>query len=400
MTDDTLIESVRIRRLAGVLPTEGDLWEDWLVRPAHIYPEIRDAVYAEGGTQRPDGFAIETYFVEITTRGGLVGRGGPITAVVAGIIAAELRPLLLGRDAIAGEKLWDIMHRTQVHGRQGQTMLAISAVDVALWDVRGLWLDQPVHRLLGGPTRESVPAYASMLGFSVSDPELVTARAAAFKDAGYVAQKWFFSHGPSSGYAGMRANVDLVRLLRETVGPDYDLMFDGWQSFDPVYAAELARRIARFQPRWLEEPLMPDRIDGYARLRDRLEVPIAGGEHEYTRWGFRRFLEVGAVDVLQPDIYWCGGLSETLKIAALASAHDVMVIPHGHSAAATLHFSLAQSPASTPWQEDLIKWNAVHQLFLEHPVVAVDGMLAPNGEPGIGMALNTSAATADGYVME
>jgi L-rhamnonate dehydratase len=397
---DTMIASVRILSLAGTLPTDGDLWEDWLVRPAHIYPEIRDAHYAEGGEQGPDGFAVQTYFVEITTRAGVVGRGGPITAGIAQIIASDLRPLLVGADGIAGEKLWDVMHRTQVHGRQGQTMLAISAVDAALWDLRGKWMDQPVYRLLGGPTRPSIPAYASMLGFSVSDPDLVAARATAYRDAGYVAQKWFFAHGPSSGYEGMRANVQLVRTLREAVGPDYDLMFDCWQSFDPTYTAELARRIAPYQPRWLEEPLMPDRIDGYARLRDRLDIPIAGGEHEYTRWGFQRFLDAGAVDVLQPDIYWCGGLSETLKIAAAASAHDVMVIPHGHSAAATLHFSLAQSPSSTPMQEDLIKWNAVHQLFLRNPVTPVRGLLTPNNEPGIGMELDLSRATAQAYVME
>ena len=144
---------------------------------------------------------------------------------------------------------------------------------------------------------------------------------------------------------------------------------------------------------------MPDRIDGYRRLRERLDIPIAGAEHEYTRWGFRRFVDTGALDVIQPDIYWCGGLSETWKIAAYATAHDLTVIPHGHSAAATLHFSLTQSPMHTPYQEDLVKWNGIHQFFLADPVVPVDGMLRPTDRAGIGMELDLSRAGADAFVL-
>ncbi|WP_236006306.1 enolase C-terminal domain-like protein [Clavibacter zhangzhiyongii] len=395
------IVSVRLRRLEGTLPTpEGDLWEDWLVRPADVYPDIRDGAYVEGGVQGPDGFRIETHFLEVATRGGLIGIAGPVTRTVAFLIASDLRGLLVGRDALATERLWDVMHRTHVHGRQGQTMLAISAVDAALWDLRGRSAGLPVHRLLGGPTRDAVPAYASMLGYSTTDLELVFRRAREFRDRGYAAQKWFFRYGPSSGYEGMRANVDLVRVLREAVGEDYDLMLDCWQSFDETYATELARRIEVYRPRWLEEPLMPDRIDGYGRLRRRIGMPVAGAEHEYTRWGVKRFLDAEALDVIQPDVYWCGGLSETVKIAALASAYDVMTIPHGHSAPATLQFSLAQSPASTPMQEDLVKWNRVHQLFLADPVEPEGGVIHAGGRVGMGMDLDLARAESDAHVFE
>ncbi|MFF4592279.1 enolase C-terminal domain-like protein [Amycolatopsis sp. NPDC001319] len=392
------IAEVRLRRLKGVLPTDGDLWEDRLVRPLDVYPEYRTRDDHEGGVQRPGGFEITTYFVEIETDEGLIGRAGPVPETVAWLVAHELRPLLLGRDPIAGEKLWDQLHRAQVHGRGGQPMLAISAVDNALWDLRGKWLGQPVYRLLGGPTRDEVPAYASMLGFSVQDPDRVRERAVEFRDRGYRAQKWFFRHGPASGYEGLRANVALVRTLREAVGEDYDLMFDCWQSMDVTYVTELASRIAEFRPRWLEEAVMPDRIDGYALLRQRLPIPLAGAEHEYTRWGFRRFVDAGALDVLQPDLYWCGGLSEALKIAAYGTAHDLQVIPHGHSATATLHFSLTQSPAHTPYQEDLVKWNQVHQLFLASPVNAAGGVLSPSDAPGLGMELDLGRADADDVV--
>lgn len=394
------IAEVRLRRLEGVLPTDGALWEQRLVRPLDVYPEYRDREDHEGGVQTAEGFRLVGHFVEVETDEGLVGRGGPVPEQVAYVVAKDLRRILLGADPIAGEKLWDQMHRSQVHGRAGNAMLAISAVDCALWDLRGRWLGQPVHRLLGGPTREAVPAYASMLGFSATDMDLVRARAVEYKELGYTAQKWFFRYGPTSGYEGLRRNVELVRTVREAVGDDYDIMFDCWQAMDVTYVRELASRIAEYRPRWLEECAMPDRVDSYRELRERLSIPLAGAEHEYTRWGFRKFVDARALDVLQPDIYWCGGLSETLKIAAYATAHDLITIPHGHSAAATLHFSLTQSPIHTPYQEDLVKWNAVHQFFLRHPVNPVDGLLHAPVEPGLGMDLDTAHATSDTYIFQ
>lgn len=394
------IAEVRLRRLEGVLPTDGALWEQRLVRPLDVYPEYRDREDHEGGVQTAEGFRLVGHFVEVETDEGLVGRGGPVPEQVAYVVAKDLRRILLGADPIAGEKLWDQMHRSQVHGRAGNAMLAISAVDCALWDLRGRWLGQPVHRLLGGPTREAVPAYASMLGFSATDMDLVRARAVEYKELGYTAQKWFFRYGPTSGYEGLRRNVELVRTVREAVGDDYDIMFDCWQAMDVTYVRELAARIAEYRPRWLEECAMPDRVDSYRELRERLSIPLAGAEHEYTRWGFRKFVDARALDVLQPDIYWCGGLSETLKIAAYATAHDLITIPHGHSAAATLHFSLTQSPIHTPYQEDLVKWNAVHQFFLRHPVNPVDGLLHAPVEPGLGMDLDTAHATSDTYIFQ
>jgi len=293
-------------------------------------------------------------------------------------------------DPIAHEKAWDQMHRLMVHGRQGDTMLAISAVDCALWDLKGRWVGQPVYRLLGGPTRASTPAYASMLGFNTLDPALVRARAQQYQAAGYIAQKWFFRFGPASGAEGMRKNVELVRTEREALGPDDDIMLDCWQSMDVTYVIELASRIAEFRPRWLEECVMPDRIDSYRKIKDKIAIPLAGAEHEYTRWGFKRFIDADALDVLQPDIYWCGGLSETLKIAAYATAHDLIVVPHGHSSNAGAHFSVAQSPIHTPWQEYLVKWNDIHQYFLATPVRPVHGQLAPGDQPGLGMELDAA----------
>ncbi len=146
------------------MPTEGTLWEERLVRPIDIYPEYRVRDDFEGGSQvDPNHFRLEQHFVRIETDEGPIGIAGPLPDIVAAFVAKRLRPIILGQDPVAHEKLWDQMHRIMVHGRQGDAMLAISAIDCALWDLKGRWLGQPVYRLLGGPTRDTVSAYASML---------------------------------------------------------------------------------------------------------------------------------------------------------------------------------------------------------------------------------------------
>ena len=389
------ITAVRLRKLRGTMPTSGSFWEERLVRPIDIYPEYRVRQDYEGGQQRDGGFAIETYFVQIETDEGVIGIAGPVPETVAFFVGRRLRPMLLDRDPIAHEMLWDQMHRLMVHGRQGDAMLAISAIDCALWDLKGRWLGQPVYRLLGGPTRPSIPAYASMLGFATQDAGRVRERALAFKEQGYVAQKWFFRHGPMSGPDGMRKNVELVRTLRETLGEDDDIMLDCWQSMEPNYVIDLASRIAEYRPRWLEECCMPDRIDSYRQIKDKISIPLSGAEHEYTRWGFKRFIDARALDILQPDIYWCGGLSETLKIAAYATVHDLITIPHGHSTPAGIHFSVTQSPIHTPYQEYLVKWNEIHQHFLAHPVKPERGEVHVPNIPGLGMDLDPAKIEAE-----
>lgn len=165
-------------------------------------------------------------------------------------------------------------------------------------------------------------------------------------------------------------------------------MFDAWQSLDVNYAARLADALGDVAPTWLEEPLLPDQMTGMERLRARTRIPLAGGEHLYTRWGFTPFLRAGAYDFVQPDLYWAGGLTETMRIAAVAEAFDTQVIAHAHSPNATAHFSLAQSPSTTPWQEHLIRWNMVHQFLLKHPVVPADGVIRRPTLPGFGMELD------------
>jgi L-rhamnonate dehydratase len=385
------IAKIRFRKLTGTMETNGPFWEERLLRPIDIYPEYRRGGRTEGGEQVDDKhLRLVQYFLDIETDEGIVGRAGPVGADAARLVLTQLAPIIVSKDPRAIELLWDQMHRLQVHGRQGDAMIAISAVDCALWDILGLSLNAPAWRLLGGPTRTEIPAYVSMLGYVVEDLGKVRERAMRYKEIGFSAQKWFIRHGPASGHEGMKLNVGMVRTLRESLGDDYDIMIDCWQGLNFDYAVDFASRIEEYRPRWLEECFMPDRIDSYVKLKAKTRIPLSGAEHEYTRWGFKRFVEKDALDILQPDPYWCGGLSETMKIAAYATVHDLITIPHGHSTPLNIHFSAAQSPIHTPYQEYLTKWNDVNQHFLKNPLKPVKGLLQIPNAPGINMELDTA----------
>ncbi len=388
------IVDLKLRELSGVMEHPDPFWEERLIRPVDVYPEFREQG-ADFSTSLGDGrYAIRAVFLEIHTDDGIVGLAGPCSRMEAFIIDTSLRPLLVGQDPLAIERLWDVMYRASIHGRKGETMMAISVVDCGLWDLKGKALGQSVFRLLGGPTRASFPAYASALGFSI-EPEDAAARAAQFASEGYTATKWFFRDGPTDGPDGIRRNMTLARTLREAVGDDVDIMLDAWSSWNVPYAIRMANRLAEYNIRWLEEPVLADKLDSYAQIRDGSPIDISGGEHEYTRWGFRQIVERGAMDVLQPDIYWCGGLSETIKICSLASAFDLPVIPHGHSSHATAHLIASQPPTVTPIQEFLIKWNAIHQFFLEEPLNPVNGMITVPDTPGMGIAIDESKVESE-----
>ena len=232
-----------------------------------------------------------------------------------------------------------------------------------------------------------MPAYVSTLGFP-TDPEQVYAQARAFLEEGYVAQKWFFPCGPGDGRAGMETNMAMVRAAREAVGDACDLMFDAWLGWDVPYAIAMGKRMAPYNPAWLEEPVPPDRIGAYAEIRRVTGIPIAGGEHEYTRWGFKVLLDAECVDVVQADPDWTGGITEMIKICGLVWAYDKPVIPHGHSTLPALHLIAAQSPATCPLLEFLIVHNPSKQWFHRDQYFPERGMMRLPDAPGLGIILD------------
>ena len=381
------ITDIRFTQVEGVLEHDGELWEARGASPIEIYPEYR----VEGGgytPRNPNGsYRMEALFAEIHTDEGVTGVAGPIGPAQATTINQSLRSMAIGQDALAHERLWDRFYRATAPSRKSSVIEAISVIDCALWDLKGKWFGVPVYKLLGGPTRETIPAYASTVGLSL-EPERVRERARSIVSEGFTAMKWFFRHGAGAGREGMAKNLELVRVLRESVGDDVDIMFDAWNSWDVPYAKAMGERMAEYGPRWLEEPVPADRIDSYVAIRRALSFPIAGGEHEYTRWGHKDLIEAEAVDVLQPDIYWAGGLTEVAKICTLGSVSEPQVIPHVHSVSATVHLLAAQPPDVCPFLEYLLVWNRINQFFLKDPIQPLNGEVTLPEGPGMSMELD------------
>jgi L-alanine-DL-glutamate epimerase-like enolase superfamily enzyme len=333
------------------------------------------------------GKPIQALYVEIASDEGLSGWFGPIQEIQAFLIQKFLRPYLRGRDPLATELLFDQMVRMDRHGRSGMFMMGVSVVDCALWDLKGKAWGQPIYRLLGGPTRAGVPAYASMLGYSV-EPEKAAAVAEQFKGKGYSAQKWFFRYGPGDGDAGKARNLAMARAVREAIGPDYSLMFDAFMGWSLAYAMEMVKALAPLHPFWMEEPVPPERVGALRRLRRASSVPIATGEHVYTRWQTKELLVHEAADFLQNDPDWTGGISELTRICGLASAFDTPVIAHGHSLLAALHVAGAQSPTTVPFVEFLIRHQDSKQWFQKTIYRPEQGMVKLPDLPGLGLELS------------
>ena len=391
------ITDVRLRQLSGVMEVDGPFMEDRLVQPRDIYPEFFSG---EGVSQRPGNnqiddthLRVQATFLEIQTDEGATGISSVQPATEQHL--SQLKPLLIGRNPLATEKIWDQMHRTLVHGRQGHPMMAVSSVDNALWDLKGKWLGQPVYMLVGGPTRDEMPVYASMLGHNATDMGLVRERAQWAQSQGYAAHKWFFRNGPMQGKEGLKKNVALVKTLRETLGEDDDIMLDCWQSMDANYVVDLASRIEEYRPRWLEECLMPDRIESHLRIKAKTSIPLSGAEHEYTRWGFKRWIDSGALDIIQSDCGWAGGLSEVLKIAAMASAADLITICHQGVTPVGMAFSASQSPIHTPYVEMLVKHASLAYHFVKKPLDFSNGFVRVSEDPGFGFDIDDAKVESE-----
>jgi L-lyxonate dehydratase len=267
--------------------------------------------------------------VEIFTDDGLLGIGNAALApqITKQTIDLYLKPLLMGQNPWDVEFLWQHMYRkTMAFGRKGVGMVAISAVDIALWDLLGKSAKQPVFKLLGGRTKARIPVYASRL-YATELSELAS-EARRYRDDGFKAMKLRFGWGPVDGAEGMQRNVDLVRTVREAVGNGIDVMADAYMGWTLDYAKRMLPLLQPFNLRWLEEPVIPDDIHGYAELKSYGRIPIAGGEHEFTLSGFRDLLQARAVDYIQFDTNRVGGITQARKIAALGEAHAIPVIPH------------------------------------------------------------------------
>jgi L-rhamnonate dehydratase len=385
------ITNLKLRQLSGAMAYDGELWEERGAKPLDIYPAYRKQ-NVEDSTRRAfprleDGrYKVTQTFLNVETDEGITGVVGPITGEATGYyLARQLRPLLIGQDPLQIEYLWDVMYRNAPNGRSGDNMIAISHVDYALWDIKAKWLGQSVLTLLGGPVQARIPAYASTAGFSLV-PDKAAERAAAIRRAGYAGTKWFFRRGVGDGLEGERANIALMEALRDGAGPDMKVMIDAWANWGVDYTLRMARQLEEFEPAWIEEPVQYALRDSYAYLKSASPIPIAGGEHDFTRWSVKEMLDTDMLDIYQFEPIWAGGLTEMMKINALITAYDVTFVPHVYVPAASAPVAFMLNAMTTPMLEYHLLLGEIYQHFLQQPLKPVEGHFYP--PTGIGLGLD------------
>ena len=367
----------------------GGHWiDDHIATPMSRYPEYRQSRQSFGIN------VLGTLVVEIEAENGVTG-----FAVTTGgepacfIVEKHLARFLEGRPVTEIEKIWDQMfNATLFYGRKGVVINTISGVDLALWDLLAKLRGEPVHALLGGPVRDELQFYATG-----ARPDLA-------QQMGFIGGKMPLHHGPAEGEEGLQKNIAELAEMRRRVGPDFWLMLDCWMSLDLNYATRLAHAAKEHGLKWIEEALPPDDYWGYAALKKAAPpgMMVTTGEHEATRWGFRLLLEMGCADILQPDVGWCGGLTELIRISALADAHNTMVGPHG-SSVYSYHFVITRH--NSPFAEFLMmapKADEVVPMFnpllLDEPV-PVNGRMKASAldAPGFGVRLNPACSLHHPY---
>lgn len=327
------------------------------------------------------------FFTQVETDDGLTGLcyGGSRDV-------KELGQEIIGEDPVCVERIWERLY-TSTYTRFGQ-LSALSTLDVCLWDLIGKVKGEPVHRLLGGPCRERIRAYAGMLGFS-TEPDAAARWSIEWVEKGFTGLKWYLPYNATAGDEGLRANVALIKAVREAVGDNIDIMVDCLLS-DPtrnsiLYMIKLARRLEPYQPTWLEEPLNFDDMDAHIKLAQATSIPLAFGEHWYNRWQIRQAIESGSVTVLQPETLAAGGVTEMRKIIALASTYGLPVVPHANeSGRIAVHLLFAQPERICPLGEWGVRINHNAQHFYRDFYQPVNGYYELPSGPGFGFDLDES----------
>jgi D-galactarolactone cycloisomerase len=334
--------------------------------------------------------------VEIETSDGVVGWGecyGP-SQVARAYIESQYAPRIVGRDAFDVEVIWeDLYNRIKDYGNTGMAISALSGIDIALWDIIGKVCGKPVHKLIGGAHRTEVQSYATGLYFIDMD-RLVEE---AVEEATDYVRQGFQAVKMKIGLGDPRLDIRRVAAVREAVGDDIRLMVDANHCFTVPAAIRLGRELERLNIDWFEEPISPEDLDGYVEVTRALDIAVAGGENEFTRWGFRDIVARKAMDIVQPDVCAAGGISECRKIAALALAHGVECVPHAWGSAiglaATLHFlaALPDQPPSLRPMPPLLEFeqceNPFRDLLTVEPIEQKRGIVRIPTGPGLGIEI-------------
>ncbi len=347
----------------------------------HI-PEIATA---QDATMYRPASGQTTLFVEVATDAGLVGLGLSEAPGTRYVIEQVLKPLLIGRDPLQHERLWEEMFwAIRSYGRKGLALCALSAIDIALWDLKGKIFDVPLYRLLGEYT-DTVPVYGSGGWTHLSETALVREQA-AFVEQGIPRVK--MKVGKEFGRAEAE-DLRRVAAVRKALGDEVTIYLDANGGYQAKQAIVMSRRFEQYNIAWYEEPVHADDIAGLAEVRHASPIPVATGEHEYTKFGFKELLVQGAADIVQPDVARVGGVTEWLKIAHLAAAFNLPVAPH---AVSLVHLHLACCTPNLQVVEILgVQQEADRRWYTAIPE-PVNGLWSPFPDrPGLGLALDPHA---------
>ncbi|KAF1830297.1 nucleotide-diphospho-sugar transferase [Decorospora gaudefroyi] len=321
------------------------------------------------------------------TKGFATGFGGP---PACWLVAEHFERFLIGQDPRDTNHMFEQMYRASMfYGRKGLPVAVISVIDLAIWDLLGHIRNEPVYKMLGGATRER-------LNFYCTGPE-----PSAAKEMGFFGAKVPLPYGPGEGVEGLKKNVEFLTKHRESVGPDFPLMVDCYMSLNVPYTIEVVKATEHLNLNWWEECLSPDDSDGFEQIkRAHPRMKFTTGEHEYSRYGFRKLIEGRNLDILQPDVMWVGGMTELIKISAMAAAYDIPVVPHA-SGPYSYHFVVSQ--ANSPFQEYLANspdgksvLPVFGNLFTNEPIPAKGYLDVKTLDlPGFGLKLNPNAGLID-----
>ena len=367
-------------------PGRRDPWvkDDEVANPMSKYPKYKR--YRSSWMPKNWG----TVWVQVIAEDGTYGLGQTAFGrPVAAVVDDHFSPMLVGESCFAIERCWDMMFRmSKPYGSSGIASCAMSAVDLALWDLNGKLKGQPVYELLGGPTQDKIQSYATG---NDTDWQL---------ELGFKAVKLACPYGPADGLKGLDDNEALIAKTRELVGDRVEIMLDCYMAFDVDYTIRLAQKVRPYKLKWIEEYLIPEDIDGHRDVREAVNwVSLASGEHMYSPFPYMRLIKDRSLDILQPDINWVGGLTPTRKIAHAAEAAGLQVILHGGANNVFgQHFTYGTT--NSPWIECFVgsaPGIPLREVFPEWQSVPEDGFLVPSDAPGFGIEIEESAITPFDY---
>lgn len=329
--------------------------------------------------------------VKVTCDDGTVGWGESHHALspttIAELVNSSLAPLVVGQDPFNTEGIWARIYSRQVqtHGAGTAVVIAMSGIDLALWDIKGKVLGMPVYRLMGG-TKKRIRAYAGGLALGYQDIDSLEKEVGKLVDQGFTAIKL---------RVGRDAKLDGQRVgrIRKTFGPDLDIAVDAATRYNKLQIREIAEYCNEYNVYWLEEPFTPEDPSAYLKFRSYSSTPLAWGENNYSKYAFRDLLKSEAIDFIQADCTKAGGLTEVKKIADMAEAWHLMVAPHTSqsmlSTAANMHLMCAV-PNALIYEADLAPVNPFRDQLVRNPLVVKDGYIEPNDEPGLGVDVDES----------